>query len=106
MRDAEILTRLSVAAVCGLIVGLQYERRKLPGGLRTHSLTAIAAALFCVTAARLVDNDRDVLRVVQGVATGVAFIGAGAVMRQTGEIHGLSNAASMWTTAAIPSKAG
>jgi len=106
MREAEILTRLSVAVVCGLIVGLQYERRSLPGGLRTHSLTAAAAALFCVMGVRLVDNDRDVLRVVQGVATGVAFIGGGVVMREGGNVRGLSNAASLWITAAIGCTAG
>ncbi len=98
----EVATRLALAALCGAILGAHFEVRNRPAGLRTHTITSLAAALFCITAAR-VDGAgaSEVARVMQGIASGVGFIGAAAVLRRGARVEGVSNAASLWITAAI-----
>ena len=102
--DVSVLFRLLIAAACGVAVGLPAELHHRPGGIRTHALAAMGAALFCLSALRLAgDEPREAIRAIQGVASGVGFIGAAAVLRGDGTVHGLANAASIWIVAAIGS---
>ncbi len=102
-----MLVRLAAAAVAGGAVGFHFELQDRPGGLRTHTLTTLGAALFCMTIAR-VDGATasEISRVIQGIASGVGFIGAAAVLRRAGHVHGVSTAASLWIVAAIGCEAG
>jgi putative Mg2+ transporter-C (MgtC) family protein len=95
------LLRLLIAGVCGSVVGLQSELRQRPGGLRTHALTAMGAALFVITSLQLTDNRQEAIRVIQGVASGVGFIGAATVITRSGSVRGVATAASIWIAAAI-----
>lgn len=101
-----LLVRLVVAACGGAIIGLHFERRQQPGGLGTHVLTALGAALYCVVALQVAGNSGDVLRALQGIASGVGFIGGAAVLRHAGEVKGVRTAASIWIAAAIGCAAG
>jgi putative Mg2+ transporter-C (MgtC) family protein len=92
--------RLLAAVLAGALLGLPDWRK--PGGLRTHVLVAVGAALFCVTGSRLVGGDKaDLMRVLQGITSGVGFVGAATVLKQGNSVRGINVAASIWATAAV-----
>jgi putative Mg2+ transporter-C (MgtC) family protein len=101
MSLVDISLRLFIAALCGGAIGLQVELRERPGGLRTHMLTTVGATAFCLTGISVSPGQTDALRIIQGVASGVGFIGAAAVLREAGHVRGTATAASLWITAAI-----
>ena len=100
---AHIVVRLVVAAVLGAVIGFQRERAGKPAGLRTHMLVALGAALFVIAPLEYGMSASDLSRVVQGLATGIGFLGAGAILKLVDdrEITGLTTAAGIWLTAAI-----
>jgi putative Mg2+ transporter-C (MgtC) family protein len=110
--DPEQLTRLvlrmGVALVLGAAIGWDRERRDAYAGLRTHMLVALGAALFVLVPAEAGMSDEGLSRVVAGIISGIGFLGAGAVLKSSGEgrIQGLTTAASVWATAAIGIAAG
>lgn len=95
--------RLFFAALLGALIGIERELRDSPAGLRTHMLVALGCALFVLVPQQAGVAQAELTRVVQGVAAGVGFLGAGAVLKSKGdhEIRGLTTAASVWATAAI-----
>lgn len=102
--------RLLVAVLLGALIGFERELRNHPAGLRTHMLTALAAALFTIMTFEIyhemVDLDANVarldpLRVIEAVTAGVAFLSAGAIIRSGGDIKGLTTGAGMWMAGAI-----
>lgn len=98
-----VALRLIVAALLGAVIGFERERRVQSAGLRTHMLVAMGAALFIVSCEQS-GMDREALsRVLQGLISGVGFLGAGAVLKLSdhGEVRGLTTAAGIWATAAI-----
>ena len=98
-----VTVRLVVAAVLGGLLGFEREREGKPAGLRTHMLVALGAALFTIAPLAAGMNIEDASRVIQGVAAGVGFLGAGTILkaREQQEIHGLTTAAGVWLTAAV-----
>lgn len=110
--DAEQLTRvvlrLGVALLLGAAIGWDRERRDAEAGLRTHMLVALGAAIFVLVPAEAGMSDEALSRVVQGIVSGIGFLGAGAVLKvsEEGRIHGLTTAGSIWATAAVGVAAG
>ncbi|UNK43408.1 MgtC/SapB family protein [Luteimonas sp. S4-F44] len=103
-----IVVRVLVAALLGGLVGWEREHKGRAAGLKTHILVSIGSALF-VLAPLLSDIDgADVTRVMQGIVSGIGFLGAGAILKlDKGErIEGLTTAAGVWMTAAIGMAAG
>lgn len=100
--------RLMVAALCGAVVGLQREQQGKPAGMRTHILVAAGAALLIVAAQEAGMNPEQTSRVIQGLITGIGFLGAGTILKleQQRQIKGLTTAADIWMTAAIGVAAG
>jgi putative Mg2+ transporter-C (MgtC) family protein len=98
-----VIFRLTVAAVLGAIVGFERERAGKSAGVRTHMLVALATSLFIVAALEAEMSIPDVSRIIQGLATGIGFIGAGAILKLADEreITGLTTAAGIWMTAAV-----
>lgn len=98
-----VMGRLVVAAVLSGIIGIQRERAGKPAGLRTHMLVAIGAAMFVLAATESGMPTAEASRIIQGVATGIGFIGAGAILKgkDEQEITGLTTAAGIWMTAAV-----
>jgi putative Mg2+ transporter-C (MgtC) family protein len=104
----DLIWRLSAATVVGGLIGLNREMKHKPAGLRTHALVALGAALATslpswsplIGEAHHADA---ISRVVQGIITGIGFIGAGVIMRSNDghEVHGLTTAASVWLAACI-----
>jgi len=107
----EIAMRLVAAAVLGGAIGLNRHLHHKATGLRTLSLVACSAASLVLAALHGSDGalHYDAMsRVIQGLMTGLGFIGAGVIIRgQTDEkVHGLTTAAAVWTTAALDALCG
>jgi putative Mg2+ transporter-C (MgtC) family protein len=103
-----LVTRLLTAMILGALVGAQRESLGKPAGLRTHMLVAMGGALFVLAPLEAGMELDGVSRVIQGIVTGIGFIGAGAILKlhDKREIEGLTTAAGIWMTAAIGIAAG
>lgn len=103
-----IFIRLVVAIIAGAVVGVQRERSGKPAGIRTHMLVALGAALFVIGPMEFGMTTNELSRVIQGLITGIGFLGAGAILKlqDKREIEGLTTAAGIWMTAAIGLAAG
>jgi putative Mg2+ transporter-C (MgtC) family protein len=103
-----VCVRLLVAVFLGGLLGYERETRGTSAGLRTHMLVALGAALFVLVPLQSGMSIPDVSRVLQGIVSGIGFLGAGAIIKlsQDREIRGLTTAASIWLTAAIGIAAG
>lgn len=98
----QIAVRLVISCVLGAILGLEREVRGRQAGLRTHMLVALGCTLFTVVP--VLDGGPEALsQVVRGVAAGIGFLGAGAILKQESQkrITGITTAAGIWTTAAM-----
>ena len=98
-----LVLRLGLAVLLGALIGYEREQRESAAGLRTHMLVALGTALFVLVPQQAGLSNADLSRVIQGVVAGVGFLGAGAVIKQaqSGQVHGLTTAAGIWSTAAI-----
>jgi putative Mg2+ transporter-C (MgtC) family protein len=100
----EVFVRLGAAVVVGALIGLDRELRQKPAGLRTMALVSLGSAVYVLTAIDSGDglSHEAASRAIQGVVTGVGFLGAGAILRSDTEIsvRGMTTAASIWLAAA------
>ena len=98
-----LVSRLLTAMILGALVGAQRESIGKPAGLRTHMLVAMGSALFVLAPLEAGMELDGISRVIQGIVTGIGFIGAGAILKlqEKREIEGLTTAAGIWMTAAI-----
>lgn len=98
-----VLIRLVAATLLGAIVGIQRERAGKPAGLRTHMLVTLGTAVFVLACSGVGMSPDGLSRVIQGVVTGIGFIGAGSILKlsEEREIQGLTTAAGVWMTAAV-----
>jgi putative Mg2+ transporter-C (MgtC) family protein len=102
-----LIVRLSLAVILAGVVGYERERRGSSAGLRTHMMVGLGVALLIVAAEHSGMGPEEVSRVIQGVFAGIGFLGAGAILKLSGDqVHGLTTAASLWATAAIATAAG
>jgi putative Mg2+ transporter-C (MgtC) family protein len=100
----QVFLRLAAAVAAGALIGLDRELRRKPAGLRTLALVSLGSAVYIL---ETVDpgvggSTEGTSRVIQGVVTGVGFLGAGSILRTTNEdsVRGLTTAASIWLAAA------
>ena len=106
--SARVTIRLIAAALLGAVVGIERERTGKAAGLRTHMLVSLSSALFVLAPLEAGMSQADVSRIIQGVAAGIGFLGAGAILKLDAEreIRGLTTAAGIWMTAAVGVAAG
>lgn len=105
--------RLGVALLCGLLLGMERERKDKPAGLRTIILISLGSALFMIVG-NLVPyaydwpdvSQIDASRIASNVVTGIGFLGAGTIIQARGSIQGLTTAAVIWVAAGIGMCAG
>jgi putative Mg2+ transporter-C (MgtC) family protein len=104
----EIVERLALAGVLGALIGAEREWRHKDAGLRTNTLIAIGSALFTLVGIALAGGDPNAAsRIPAQVASGVGFIGGGAILRgRRHDVQGLTTAATIWVNAAIGMAAG
>lgn len=101
------LISLAVAYVLALPIGWNREKEERSAGLRTFPLVAIATCGFIEAAEGLTrDNPEATARIVEGLITGMGFIGGGAILRLKDSVKGTATAASLWVTGAIGVSAG
>ena len=103
-----LILRLAIAAALGGLLGWERERSGKAAGARTHMLVSTGAALLVLVPQQMDMSDADLSRVIQGIVTGVGFLGAGTILKGTSEqnVQGLTTAAGLWFTAAIGITAG
>ena len=100
--------RLLLAAVIGGAIGYEREKKERSAGLKTHILVSVGSALFVMAPLYAGVSQADNTRVVQGVVSGIGFLGAGAILKLQRDmrVEGLTTAASIWLTSAIGVAAG
>lgn len=101
--------RLFVAVLLGGLLGIERQLRGRWAGIRTHMMVSLGAAIFTLAAVTIApDDSNEVTRVIQGIAAGIGFLGAGTIIKlgNVAEIQGLTTASSIWMAAALGTVAG
>lgn len=103
--DFDLLSRLGVAAVLGLLLGLDRELRRHAAGLRTHGLICFSAAAMTVSIIALYNQlegaRMDPLRLYEATGAFIGIIGAGLIVFSRGKVHNLTTAAHLWLAAVL-----
>ena len=95
------LIDLLISVVLGFIIGLERKLRYKEAGVRTHTIVCFGAALMMVVSKHAFDSAADSARVAAQIVSGIGFLGAGMIVYRQHEVHGLTTAAGVWTTAGI-----
>jgi putative Mg2+ transporter-C (MgtC) family protein len=103
----DVLLRLLVAFLCGAAIGLNREFHRKPAGFRTFALVSLGSAIVVIVMKGEGGPDA-VSRVIQGILTGIGFLGAGVIFRREApnKVSGLTTAAAVWLTAGLGVAAG
>lgn len=104
-----MLLKIAVAILCGILLGVEREIKDKPAGLRTMVLITVGSALYMIVSELipLIAEGSDTIlrtdpgRIAAQVVTGIGFLGAGAIIRARGAVHGLTTAAVIWVAAGI-----
>jgi len=102
--DYEFLFKLLLSVILGGLIGIEREMAHKAAGFRTNILIVLGSMLFTVVSIRLSQafgGQVDPGRIAASVATGLGFIGAGAIIQTRGLVHGLTTAASIWVDGGI-----
>jgi putative Mg2+ transporter-C (MgtC) family protein len=102
METIDVILRVGAAVLAGAALGLNRDLHGKPTGVRTLGLVGLGSAMAVLA----VSNSHDASaegRVIQGILTGLGFLGAGVIIRtnEGKQIHGLTTAACAWLTACI-----
>jgi putative Mg2+ transporter-C (MgtC) family protein len=103
------IVRIAVAVILGMLLGIDREFRRKPAGLRSHMLVSLAAALLTILTFKIADHAdqlgeavrTDPLRIMEAVVAGIAFLGAGAIIRERNKVRGVTTGASLWLAGAL-----
>jgi len=95
------LVHLLMAWILAMPVAWDRERASRGAGLRTFPLVAVAACGYMLVGISVLDSTGAEARVVQGLITGIGFIGGGAILKSKGNVTGTATAASIWNTGLI-----
>ena len=103
----EVLLRLLAALLCGAAIGLNREFHRKPAGFRTFALVSLGSAIVVLSMEQRGGPD-SISRVIQGIMTGIGFLGAGVIFRREApnKVSGLTTAAAIWLTAGLGCAAG
>ncbi len=105
--EIEIICQLLLATFLGALIGLEREIKRKGAGLQTYSLVSLATCLFAIILFQFLnlssgkDTIFNLAGLIQAVAIGLGFIGAGVIFRQPSGIVGLTTAAGLWVVGAI-----
>lgn len=97
--DYTLLLQLALALVFGGLLGYEREQAGKEAGLRTHIILSVAACSLII--ASIDYNMGNIDRVIQGIITGMGFIGAGTIISNQDKVKGITTAASLWTSTII-----
>lgn len=102
--DMEIIFQLVLAAVIGLILGVEREVLGKPAGMRTYALVTLGATVFTIISKHGFSDAGDAFdpsRVAAQIVTGIGFLGAGVIIFRGVKVEGLTTASGLWVSAAI-----
>ncbi len=99
--NPEDILKLLLALALGGFIGMERELRDKAAGFRTLMFISAGSTLFTIFSFRLAGNGSDPTRIAAQIVSGIGFLGAGVILRENGEIRGLTTAATIWLTAAI-----
>lgn len=104
----EIFLRLGFAALLGALIGIERDYHKRPAGVRTSLFVCLGSALFTVLSGELAHRlgDSSGTRIASNLVQGIGFLGAGAILRESGTLVGMTTAATIFVEAAIGMAAG
>lgn len=112
MSTTDLVLRLVVAVLAGGLFGLNRDLHRKLAGLRTHALVTLGAAMatIAILNGQMADGSANmdaVSRVLQGILTGIGFLGAGVIIRDAeGHVSGLTTAATIWVSAVLGTLCG
>ncbi len=95
-----ILFDIILAAILGFIIGYERKHRAKEAGIGTHTIVSVGSALYMVVS-KYAFTSADSARVAAQIVTGIGFLGAGIIVYRKHEVHGLTTAAGVWSTAAV-----
>jgi putative Mg2+ transporter-C (MgtC) family protein len=95
------LWHLAAAFILAMPIALDRERSSRGAGLRTFPLVAVAACGYTLVGISVLSSTDAEARVLQGLITGIGFIGGGAILKSKGSVTGTATAASIWNTGLI-----
>jgi putative Mg2+ transporter-C (MgtC) family protein len=101
---AEAVARLALALALGSAIGFERQWNQKMAGLRTNALVALGSGGFVVFSAMV--GTGDPTRIAAQVVSGIGFLGAGVILREGVNVHGLNTAATLWCSAMVGSFAG
>lgn len=102
--EIELLVRLVLSIILGGIIGFERGGTKHAAGLRTHTILCLGAASVMVVSESLVNKyniPNEIMRMGAQIISGVGFLGAGGIIMSRGQLHGITTAAGLWTTACV-----
>ena len=103
--ELTVLYQLFLATFLGALIGLEREIKKRGAGLQTYSLVSLGSCIFTTIAFYFFETFSlapiDLTRIIQAIAVGMGFIGAGTIFRSEKKVEGLTTAAGLWVMASI-----
>lgn len=103
--DPQLWTRIGLTIFCGFIIGLERQYHNKPIDVRTSILVCLGTMVF-IYLGEQIPGVKDSTRVLGQVATGIGFLGAGAIITRQGLIAGMTSASVVWVLAGIGSAIG
>ncbi len=105
MTEYELILRPLAALLAGALVGLERSYRGRAAGLRTYALVCLGSSVLVVFGEVVLRGPGggvgDSTRIVQGIVTGIGFLGAGVILKEGFSVRGLTTAASIWVISAV-----
>jgi len=111
LTDFQIIFRLLLSVILSGLIGFERQSHRRHAGLRTHILVSLGSCLIMLTSLYVFDiymgkAPLDPTRIAAGVITGIGFLGAGTIIKESEGVKGLTTAASLWMVASIGLAAG
>ena len=105
-----IVLRMGLSLLFGGLIGFEREYRGKPAGIRTIAFVSLGSTLMMLIAITIhqesMGGSSDVIRMLQGIVTGIGFLGAGSVIQMDNKVKGLTTAAAIWMVGAIGAAVG
>ena len=101
-----LFTRILVATICGVIIGIDRELKQKVAGVRTFILISVGCAIFSSISMLMAGENSDPSRIVGQIITGIGFLGGGVIIKTDDKIIGVTTAAFIWCVSAIGVLAG
>lgn len=99
-QEALMALQAVIAVLLGGLIGLEREWHGCEAGIRTYGAVALGSCVFALLSTHITTGNNPHV-IASNVVTGIGFLGAGVILRQNGEIVGLTTAATLWATASI-----